>query len=407
MSGRSSDLALGGLVVACHLFAGLLYGTQRDTFGLPTNWDLQFVALLSASLALSLFAVASGEKTRAKAALAVAFLSYLLLGYPIPMTSGIQLVLGFPLMLESVALFPKPACFFAGGGCVLTVILVRRTAFAWGHAIPPTPPEQLALFAFILAFLFAVSLLLWELDASRRRAFREIERLDFAIGRISDINASFQDALAQAEEASSLRERNRITREIHDIVGYALTNQQMMLEAALLLTDESDERLRELLGMARRGVAEGLRDARRTLYELRRNESHSEDPGFGVLLKVVRNFEAVTGVHVAVDFTNARGELSRAAWLSLYRLIQESMINAFRHGNAKNIAIIFRENESDFYVRVRDDGCGAANVIEGIGLKGMRERTVALGGELFAGNAADGFVVSARLPKGEGKGGVE
>jgi signal transduction histidine kinase len=51
-------------------------------------------------------------------------------------------------------------------------------------------------------------------------------------------------------------------------------------------------------------------------------------------------------------------------------------------------------------VNVRDDGRGAVNVTEGIGLKGMRERTEALGGELWAGNAVDGFVVSARLPKG-------
>jgi signal transduction histidine kinase len=303
-------------------------------------------------------------------------------------------------MIESAAFLPKPVSLFAGIGVVVSMVLMKRADLAWGRAVPGTSPEQLALFAFVLLFLCALSLSFWGLDASRRRAFREIGRLDRAIGRLSDINAAFQDALASADEDFSLRERNRITREIHDIIGYALTNQQMMLEAALLLTDEGDGRLRELLGMARSTVAEGLRDARRALYELRQGESRPEDLGFGLLLKVVRNFESVTGVRVALDFTNARGELSRGAWLTLYRLIQESMINAFRHGDAKNIAITFREDRRDLFVNVRDDGRGAVNVTEGIGLKGMRERAEALGGELWAGNAADGFVVSARLPKG-------
>lgn len=401
---RSPNLALAAFVAASHAFGGLLFLARRGEFGLPLGWSAQFLALLAVSLGLSLAAVLSPRgSVRAVSSLVLAFLCYLLLGFPLPVSSGIQLVLGLPLMIESAALLRKPASFLAGLGIVASTVLVKRADLAWGRPVEQAAPEQLALFAFVLLLVFAVSLSLWELEASRRRALGEIERLDRAIGRLSDINAAFQDALVSADEDFSLLERNRITREIHDIIGYALTNQQMMLEAAFLLTDEKEERLRELLGMARATVADGLRDARRALYELRQGEAAHEDLGFGVLVKVARNFQSVTGVQVTVDFTNARGEIPRGAWLTLYRLVQESMINSFRHGDAKNIAITLREDKEALYVNVRDDGRGAANVIEGIGLKGMRERAEALGGELRAGNASDGFLVSARLPKDQGR----
>jgi signal transduction histidine kinase len=309
-----------------------------------------------------------------------------------------QIVLGMPLMMAVVAFFPRPDYLVAGAVSIAATLVVQGPAVLWGRAAERAEPTQLMLLAIVLVFVFSLGVALKEIAESRRRAVDEMRRLDLAIDRIADINASFQSALAAAEEDSVLKERNRITREIHDIVGYALTNQQMMLEAALMLTAEEGGRLRELLEMARDGVSEGLRETRKTLYALRRVDER-KSPDFGVILKVARNFEAVTGVKVSVDFTNARGDLDAGAWLSLYRLIQESMINAFRHGKAKNISIVFREDRDSFHVLVRDDGVGAPGMIEGIGLKGMRERASAMGGEFEAGNSADGFMVSARFLK--------
>ena len=303
-----------------------------------------------------------------------------------------------PLMMAIVVFFPRPDYLIAGAVAIAAILLAQRPAVIWGRSAERAEPAQLILLAVVLVFVFSLGVALKEIAESRQRAVAEMRRLDSAIDRIADINASFQSALAAAEEESIRKERNRITREIHDIVGYALTNQQMMLEAALMLTTESELRLRELLTMARDGVSEGLRETRKTLYALRRVDEQ-KSPDFGVILTVARNFETVTGVKVSVDFTNARGELDAGAWMSLYRLIQESMINAFRHGKAKNIAIVFREDRDTIHVLVRDDGVGAPDMIEGIGLKGMRERAAALGGEFEAGNSVDGVAVSARFPK--------
>jgi signal transduction histidine kinase len=393
-----SEIVIVALATADHAFAAALYLFQRGALDLPAAWDFQFFALLSVSLILFVLAALWRGDARSKAAVVFAFLCYILISYPLPVFSGIQIVLGMPLMMAIVVFFPRPDYLIAGAVSVAAILLAQRPAVIWGRTAERAEPAQLMLLAIVLVFVFCLGVALKEIGESRRRAVAEMRRLDSAIDRIADINASFQSALAAAEEESVRKERNRITREIHDIVGYALTNQQMMLEAALMLTPAECGRLRELLAMARDGVGEGIRETRKTLYALRRVDER-KSPDFGVILKVARNFEMVTGVKVTVDFTNSRGELGPGSWMALYRLIQESMINAFRHGKAKSISIIFREDRDDFHVLVRDDGVGAPDMIEGIGLKGMRERAASFGGEFEAGNTMDGFMVSARFPK--------
>ena len=211
----------------------------------------------------------------------------------------------------------------------------------------------------------------------------EAERLDSAIDRIADVNAGFQAALAAAEESSVRKERNRITREIHDIVGYTLTNQQMMIEASLILAGPGDGRLGELLSWPG-GRGRWAPETRKTLYELRRmGEPLSLD--FGVILKVARNFESVTGVHVSVDFTNASGDDGHATVAVRIPPDPGEHDQRLRHGHARNIAITFREDASSMHVLVRDDGRGAPELVEGHRDQGMRERLAALGGELAVG----------------------
>jgi signal transduction histidine kinase len=393
-----SEILLAALAVAGHGLAALVYALRRAELDLPSAWDAQFYVLVAVSLLLSCAAVAWRGAARARAAVAASFGCYLLACFPLPASSGVQATLGMPLMMAVVTAFPRPDCYFLGSVSIALALLIQRPGILWGRPASGADPASLLALGAELAFVLAIGAAVKELAEARRKSLREAERLDSAIDRIADVNASFQSALAAAEESSIRMERNRITREIHDIVGYALTNQQMMLEASLMLVEPGGSRLRELLSMAREGVAEGLRETRKTLYELRRIGEPVE-LGFPALLKAARNFEAVTGIRVALDFTNASGDVGHQGWLSIYRLVQESMINSFRHGHAANIAITFREDTERLHVTVRDDGKGAPELVEGIGIRGMRERMAGLGGELSVGNAVDGFVVAASLPR--------
>jgi signal transduction histidine kinase len=394
---RRGPLLLVALQAACHASAAALYALQRGGFGLPAAWDRQCAILIALSFLATALTVLRRGTAFSKGALALALFACLLACYPLPLGSGVQLALGLPLIATAAAAFERPDYLASGPIIIGLLAMTVRGGRVWGSVKTGANPAESLLFCTVLLFAFALIAALRELDHARERALREVARLDRAMDRITAINASFQNALAAAEEEYARKERNRITREIHDIVGYALTNQQMMLEAALMLAAPGEGRLRELLAMAREGVGEGLRETRRTLYGLRpHDEARRAD--FGLLLKITRNFQAVTGVHVSVDLAGARGDLDQAAWMTVYRLVQESMINAFRHGRAQNISIFFREDSQSFHVAVHDDGSGVPLLAEGLGLTGMRERLASIGGELSAGNAAGGFLVEARIP---------
>jgi signal transduction histidine kinase len=88
--------------------------------------------------------------------------------------------------------------------------------------------------------------------------------------------------------------------------------------------------------------------------------------------------------------------LSRAA----YRIVQEALTNVIRHANATNVTVTLDRGPDAFSLTVRDDGQGAAEVVEGNGVHGMRERATELGGQLdvtSTGRGA-GTVVTAELP---------
>lgn len=122
-----------------------------------------------------------------------------------------------------------------------------------------------------------------------------------------------------------------------------------------------------------------------------------------LFLKLVENFQEVTGIQVNLELTTLSEGLSPREEKTLYRVIQEGMTNAFRHGQADAIRIILGEEPAAYECVIRDNGCGAAKVEEGIGLKGMRERVEALGGSLTARPTKAGFILRCRLPKGESR----
>ncbi len=397
MLGFTPELAILGVSVVCHGFAVLEFFLAAPSLGLPPQWTWQFLSLAGASFAVSVAVCLAARKRYAYLALVAQLACLLLIASPSPSPTSIEILLGAVLVLEIASILPAPAHALAGVFVVCLLTFMRRPSLLWGQQTGGKSLGDLVLLGTMLSVILVTALLLRRASSRQREAVREITHLDDAIDRIVNVNASFQDALASMESQSSALERKRITREIHDIVGYTLTNQQMMIEASLLLAGGSPGRLTELLLMAKEGVAEGLQETRKTLYALRSiGERAIQD--LNLLQKVATTFERVTGVHVSMEFTNIRNSFDEHTRLTLHRLIQESLINALRHGKARNVSVHFWEEDNWISVTIQDDGVGAPNIEEGIGLKGMRERVSTLGGELFASNAPDGFLVRVRLP---------
>jgi signal transduction histidine kinase len=207
-----------------------------------------------------------------------------------------------------------------------------------------------------------------------------------------------RDALRRVVEAQEL-ERRRLSRELHDETGQALTSILLGLRS-LEETLESDEartasaRLREL-------VVETLQDVRRLAVELR--PSALDDFGLVAALDhLAESFEEQTGI--AIDFAAAlgKGRLPGEVETALYRIVQESLTNIVKHARARHVSIALTRMRNSVKVVVEDDGQGfdpEGVGAEGFGLVGMRERLAILGGRLqVESSTGAGTAIAVEVP---------
>ena len=118
----------------------------------------------------------------------------------------------------------------------------------------------------------------------------------------------------------------------------------------------------------------------------------------GFVHRLATLFEKATGIRVRCEFGNAPWHVTKEVDSALYHLVQEGLINSFRHGRADEIGVIFWMTEETVGVRLRDNGRSADQIAEGIGLRGMRERIERVAGSFRATPVAGGFLLEAQIP---------
>ena len=225
----------------------------------------------------------------------------------------------------------------------------------------------------------------------------ERDQLERSVVQLTRSNLAYLDYALDARQAGVEQERLRITRDIHDIVGYTLTNTMMLMEAAQDLMVDNPLGLPMLIETARTNSQEGLNRVRAAMYQLR--ERTAQPPvGLSNVARLCRIFAQATGINVTCDVGTAPLSISREVDSAIYHLVQESLVNSFRHGRATEIRATFRCEHRTLLVRVDDNGGGAVQVREGIGIQGMRERIEGVGGTVVVTNALVGFRVQATLP---------
>jgi signal transduction histidine kinase len=224
-----------------------------------------------------------------------------------------------------------------------------------------------------------------------------IRQLEESVIELAKANASFQDVAVDARERATENERQRITRDIHDIIGYTLTNNMMLMEAAQDLMQENALALPGIIEQARSNAEEGLQRIRKAMYRLRQEEV-TYPSGLNAVMRLIRIFERSTAVKIRYDFSNAPNSISEPVDSAVYHLVQESLVNAFRHGKATEVRIQCWYTGTELRVHLADNGFGATAVQEGIGISGMRERVENLQGELGVRPLPDGFEVTATIP---------
>jgi signal transduction histidine kinase len=304
------------------------------------------------------------------------------------------------LVLELSLLEEYPRNTVCSVAIVTATLLLRLPVWLAGSGSPGDGVWSLMLYA-IPGYGVA---LLGSQMVRFREAVVELQRdtrfLQEVVANMARANTRYQSVAVTAGEKGRFQERRRITRDIHDIVGYTLTNNIMLMETAIDMMRENPLGVPKLIESARANAKEGLTRIREALYDLRRQEDQLP-LGSVAVQRLALIFGEATGVSVRLDWANAPATFVEAVDSALYHLVQESLINSYRHGKATSVDISFSREEDLLNVRVRDDGVGAAQIREGIGISGMRERVEMLGGELVVSSTAHGFLVRASIPLGE------
>ena len=194
-------------------------------------------------------------------------------------------------------------------------------------------------------------------------------------------------------------ERHRIARELHDLIGHTMSVMLVRTGAARVVLDRDPDQAREILAGVERTGREALDELDRVLGVLRRDDGTDLQPGLAELPRLVER-TAEAGMVVTVQVEPAQPRLPGSIDLSAYRIVQEALTNAFRHGRATSATVTVRCDARRVEVEVVDDGAGPAPAYRpGRGLLGIGERAAVFGGTIEHGRYdGGGFRVRAVLP---------
>ncbi len=285
---------------------------------------------------------------------------------------------------------------FPALGFAALVLPVRLSAVVAGAAIAAVsaawvtygraPIAGIVLNDFAIVAIYLLSLFARRLRESNQRAELLLAELE-------------QTRAAQAQ-AAMLAERQRLAREMHDVLAHALSGLVLNLEGALLLAGQggADPQVSQSIDRARRLARTGLEEARRAIGLLRGDALLGPDR----LADLAAEFEADSGVACKLTVTGDEADLGTDGRLTFYRVAQEALANIRKHARPGLVEIRLAYEPSGTRLTIEDSGQRGERPARsdgtGYGLTGMKERAELLGGTLTAGPTDGGFRVDLRVP---------
>jgi len=304
-----------------------------------------------------------------------------------------DLLLFFPLLLYqtlSAGLFPLAVVEFPFWG----LLAFRFHKF----------PEFLCLagiFGFILAFFLWSHTRQYEILTRNFRQSRDDSEEHALL--LSEKNKALLEKQDYEIYAATLRERNRIAREIHDNVGHVLSRSILMTAACK--TINKDEALDPLLGNLEESLNGAMNSIRSSVHDLHDDAVNLEDAIKGL----VKDFSFCP---VTLTYDMSR-QVPREVKYSLISITKEGLSNVMRHSNADSVNILLREHPALYQLCIEDNGTLGSKIPDiqtdadsnkmetvsgGMGLSNIRDRVKALGGTVQI-TQEKGFQIFVTIPK--------
>src|SRR5262245_850726 len=222
--------------------------------------------------------------------------------------------------------------------------------------------------------------------------------------RQAELSSQLEDAQRELTPQAWLAERRRIARDVHDFVGHGLAAVMLQVTSARHVLRRDPASAEEALRSAEAVGRLSMEELRRTVGLLRSEDEGGVAPPLPSAEEVAALVEHARAAGLTVELRTA-GDLDRvpqSVGVAVYRIAQEALANAARHAPGARTVLELELAGGQVRLLAETRGPIATPATDPerprYGLVGMRERAVALGGELAAGPTADGWRVSCRLP---------
>lgn len=210
-------------------------------------------------------------------------------------------------------------------------------------------------------------------------------------------NQQLADYAAQVGQLATMRERNRLAREVHDSLGHYLTVINVQLEVVTKLIESNPTKALESAKRAKELASEGLSEVRRSVAALR--PSPLEDRPLPEALRGLAETAREAGLVVTFEQAGALRAVTPEVETVIYRATQEALTNIRKHAHASSAHIRLAYDAQTVCLSIRDNGIGRHHDEDSVGLSALRERAAALNGSVVAQNHPDGgFVIEVTLP---------
>ncbi|MDP9797369.1 signal transduction histidine kinase [Catenuloplanes nepalensis] len=306
--------------------------------------------------------------------------------------------LAMPMVLYSVATDGPGWARWSGlfWIAVAPVLVVARLATGLEAPVRLTAGGMLVLWT-VYAAPLAVGWIWGDATRSRRRWYQQLaERAD-----------RLERERRALDRAAVAEERARIARELHDVVAHHVSVIVVQADGARYALDTAPEQAREALGTISSTGREALTELRGLLGVLRSDSGDSGDsggagdgpapqPGVAAIEALVDG----AAIPATLSVTGRERPVTAGLGLTAYRVVQEALTNALKHGGpGTTAAVTLTWRRTALTVEVTDTGAGPAGTPGGHGITGMRERVASAGGRLETGPGPErGFRVRAELP---------
>ncbi|MCL6633603.1 MAG: sensor histidine kinase [Alicyclobacillus herbarius] len=266
-----------------------------------------------------------------------------------------------------------------------------------------TPTVQwllVGLYVVVLAFGVTLTEQILVNRRDREQFTETMARLQAQSHQLSRVNEQVNEYANRVYDLAAAEERNRIAGEIHDNVAHRLTALFVQLQAARRILGQGDtEAAQENLRVCEALAQESLNEVRQSVRAIRKT---ADTEGISALRRLTLHYASITGMEITFE-TAVTDAIPAQVMALLYRVIQEGLTNAQRHGRATKVDVTLERSGVYLRLVIQDNGRGSNSPALGFGLSTMRERLRRYGGDIeVTSEPAKGFRLSLRLPIWEG-----